>query len=143
MKFLVIGLGNFGAALAKELTNKGHEVVAVDASEDKVDVVKDILDTVYIMDTTDEIDIKALPLGDIDIAIVAINKDLASSLRTIVNLRKHGIKHIYSRAFDDTHQAILEALGNISIIMPEREMAKIYAQKFSSEGFVDVKNKHS
>lgn len=143
MKFLIIGLGNFGTALAKELTNKGHEIVAVDVSENKVDAVKDITDTVYIMDTTDEEDIQALPLSDIDIPIVAINKDLAASLRTIVNLKKNGVKHIYSRALDDTHQAILEALGDITIIMPEREMAKIYAQEFSSEGFVNDKDKQS
>lgn len=139
MKFLIIGIGNFGAALAKELTNKGHEIVAVDSSENKVDAIKDIIDTVYIMDTTDEADVKALPLSDIDITIVAINKDLAASLRTVVNLKKHGVKNIYSRALDDTHQAILKALEDITIIMPEREMAKIYAQEFSDEGFVNNK----
>ncbi|QCX54055.1 TrkA family potassium uptake protein [Elizabethkingia sp. JS20170427COW] len=129
MRCLVVGLGNFGTALAKELTDAGNEVIAVDPHDRNVDAIKDLVSTVYIMDATDESAISALPLSEIDIIFVTISEDLAASLRTVVTLQKNGGKNIYARANDDIHKQILEGIGNLKIIMPEVEMAKIYAKK--------------
>lgn len=131
MRCLVIGLGNFGTALVQELTNSGHEVIAVDFKEHRADAIKESVETVYIMDSTDELAVDSLPLKEIDFSVVAINEDLAASLRTVINLKRKGVKNIYARASDAVHQSILEAIGDIKVIRPEVEMAKVFAKKVS------------
>lgn len=132
MRCLVVGLGNFGTALATELTDAGHEVIAVDPHERNVDAIKEQISTVYIMDATDESAITVLPLDDIDIIFVTISEDLAASLRAVVVLQQHGGKNIYARANDAIHKKILEGIGHLKVIMPEVEMARNYAEKLES-----------
>lgn len=38
MKYIIIGLGNYGSVLAEELSALGHEVIGVDTNERRVDV---------------------------------------------------------------------------------------------------------
>lgn len=45
MKYIVIGLGNYGGKLAEELTVLGHEVIGVDVREHYVDHLKDKIAT--------------------------------------------------------------------------------------------------
>lgn len=131
MRCLIIGLGNFGTALAHELTALANEVIAVDPNERNVESVKDQVEAAYIMDTTDDHALGALPLKEVDVTVVTIGENLAASLRTVVNLQKRGVKNIYARAYDDIHRSILEAIGNVTIVTPEADVAKSYAQKLS------------
>ncbi len=127
MRYLVIGLGKFGTALAKELSNMGNEVIAVDIKDKNIENIKNNVSAAYIMDTTDENVITALPLSELDITVVAIGEDLAASLRTVVNLQQNGVSNIYARAFDHIHYSILNAIGNLKILTPELDAAKICA----------------
>ena len=40
MKYLVIGLGNFGKTLAEELTEQGNDVIGIDRNEHRIEEVK-------------------------------------------------------------------------------------------------------
>lgn len=133
MRCLVIGLGNFGNALAHELSALANEVIAVDVNERNVESVKNQVEAAYIMDTTDEQALHALPLKEIDVTIITIGENLAASLRTVVNLQQMGVKNIYARAYDQVHRSILEAIGNVNIVTPEADVAKSYAVKLSGE----------
>ncbi|MCH7411813.1 NAD-binding protein, partial [Belliella sp. DSM 111904] len=72
MKYIIVGLGNFGGHLAARLTAYGHEVIGVDSSEDKVDAVKDKITHAVVMDATDAQAVKNLPCKDADVVIIAI-----------------------------------------------------------------------
>lgn len=50
MKYIIIGLGNYGGVLAEELSVLGHEVIGVDTNEHRVDVLKDKIATSFIID---------------------------------------------------------------------------------------------
>ena len=65
MKYLVIGLGNFGKTLAQTLTDNGHEVIGVDKQTRNIEQIKDRIAFSYIMDTTDPLALRSLPLADI------------------------------------------------------------------------------
>ena len=41
MKFIIIGLGNFGATLGLRLVEDGHEVIGVDKRPEPVNLLKD------------------------------------------------------------------------------------------------------
>ncbi len=138
MKCLIIGLGNFGRTLAVELSDNGHDVIGIDKSEHCVDMVKDRISVSYIMDATEGLSLKSLPLNEIDCAIVAIGQSMDSSLRTVAALKELSVKNIYARALDDTHMSILKAMDIKKIYIPESYAAKIYAQKIFDKNATEL-----
>ena len=128
MKYIIIGLGNYGGVLAEELSVLGHEVIGVDTNEHRVDVLKDKIATSFIIDATDEQSLSVLPLKDVDVVIVAIGENFGASVRVVALLKKKGVKHIYARAVDDVHKTVLEAFNLDSILTPEKEAARSLVQ---------------
>ena len=128
MKYLIIGLGNFGTTMALELTAAGHEVIAIDHNEKFVDRIKDRVESAIIMDSTDSQSLSMLPLSEIDVCIVAIGKDLGSSIKSVVALQEKKVSAVWARAFDQTHKSILNAIGIDKILMPEADAAHLYVK---------------
>lgn len=124
MRYLIIGLGIYGSNLAKDLTDMGHEVIGADRSAIIVDSIKEYISTAYILDSTDEAALSGLPLTGVDLVIVAIGENFGASIKTVAILKKLGVKHIYARAADDLHYAILEGLQIDRIITPEQRAAR-------------------
>lgn len=124
MRYLIIGLGIYGSNLARDLTDMGHEVIGADRSASLVDSIKEFISTAYIVDSTDETALAALPLVGVDLVIVAIGENFGASIKTVALLKKLGVKHIYARAADDVHYAILEGLKIDRIITPEQRAAR-------------------
>lgn len=127
MKCLIIGLGCFGKTLAEALTDKGHDVIGVDSDEHRVEEVKDRISVAYIMDATERVALKELPLDEIDCAIVAIGQSMDHSLRAVAALKELSVNKIYARALDQTHLSILRAMSIQKIFIPESYAARIFA----------------
>lgn len=123
MKYIIIGLGNFGMVAAVELTALGHEVIGVDISGDRVDAIKDKIATTFIIDATDETSLSILPLNSVDVVIVAIGENFGASIRVTAMLKQHKVEHIYARAMDDVHKAVLQAFNLDRILTPEEDAA--------------------
>lgn len=124
MRYLIIGLGIYGSNLARDLTNMGHEVIGADRSAMLVDNIKDDISTAYVIDSTDETALSALPLSVVDLVIVAIGENFGANIKTVALLKKLGVKHIYARAADPIHRSILEGLNVDRIITPEQRAAR-------------------
>lgn len=133
MKYLVIGLGNFGNTLACRLTDMGHDVIGVDSKEHRIEEIKEKIAVAYIMDATEKAALKSLPLYDIDCAIVAIGQSMDSSLRVVAALKELEVRHIYARALDLTHESILKAMNIEEIYIPETLAAGMIAEKLSAD----------
>ncbi len=128
MRYIIIGLGNYGGVLAEELSALGHEVIGVDSNESKVDQIKDKVATSFIIDATDEQALSILPLRSVDVVIVAIGENFGASVKVVALLKKSGVEHIYARAVDDVHRTVLEAFNLDSILFPEKEAARNLVQ---------------
>jgi len=124
MRYLIIGLGIYGSNLARDLTDMGHEVIGADSSKNSVDAIKDYISTVYMIDATDEASLGLLPINNVDLAIVAIGENFGASIRVVALLKKMKVKHIFARAIDKLHEAILEGFGIDRIITPEQRAAR-------------------
>lgn len=124
MKYIIIGLGNYGGMLAEELSALGNEVVGVDKDMHKVELLKDKIATSFSMDATEEEALVALPLTEVDVVIVAIGENLSASVRVVAMLKKKGVKRIMARAVDEVHKMILEAFGLDRILTPEKDAAR-------------------
>ena len=123
MRYLIIGLGIYGTNLAIDLTDMGHEVIGADISDPKVDAIKDYISTAYIIDSTDEQSLNALPLKNVDLIIVAIGENFGASVKTVALLKKIGAGKIYARAIDELHESILQGLKVDRILTPEQRAA--------------------
>lgn len=130
MKFLIIGLGNYGKSLAVELTTLGHEVIGADNKATNVDNIKNSIAMAYTIDATDHLSLTALPLKSVDIVIVAIGENFGASVKIVAMLKQHGVKSIYARAIDDMHKAILEAFSITHILTPEYDSALRFVHSF-------------
>lgn len=123
MRYLVIGLGIYGANLARDLVAQGHEVIGADSSRTTVDAIKDYISTAYVIDTTEEVALGVLPLRNVDLVIVAIGENFGASVKTVALLKKAGVKKIYARAIDPLHESILESFKVDRILRPEQRAA--------------------
>lgn len=128
MKYIIIGLGNYGGVLAEELSMLGHEVIGADYSEQRVDAIKDKIATAFVIDATDDISLNALPLNRVDIVIVAIGENFGASVRVVALLKQRKVEHIYARAIDDVHKSVLEAFNLDKILTPENDAARDLVQ---------------
>ena len=80
MKYIIVGMGNFGGFLATRLTEMGHEVIGVDSSEVKIEQVKDKITHAILMDATDSVTVKTLPYKDADAVIITIGENVGASI---------------------------------------------------------------
>ncbi len=123
MKFIVIGLGYFGATLATRLTEQGHEVIGIDNRYERIDELKNQITNVMEMEATNENALKTLPLNDTDAVIVAIGEDIGSSILSLSILKKLGVKNIIGRIISPIHKNILNQIGIDNTIHPESQTA--------------------
>lgn len=140
MNFVVIGLGNFGASLAKILTALGHDVIGVDKDMAKVEFFKDKIKNTISMDITDIHALKTLPLKDCDMVVVCIGHDFGSSVMTSALLKKLGVEQIYGRESSLIHKTVLNAIGVSNTINPEYDTAVIFAEKLIMTGVWSIFN---
>ncbi|NCP21005.1 MAG: potassium transporter TrkA [Flavobacteriales bacterium CG_4_9_14_0_2_um_filter_35_242] len=137
MKYLIIGLGNFGASLAEKLTTQGNEVIGIDTSMNKVDALKEKISHTICMDATDEFTVSGLPLKETDIVIVAIGEDQGANVMVTALLKNFNVKRLISRAINPLHEKVLKALGVDEIVHPEEETAERWAKKLCLTGVLD------
>lgn len=137
MKYLIIGLGNFGASLAKKLTEMGNEVIGVDVNMSKVDAIKDEITHAINLDSTDITAVSNLPLKDTDVVIVGIGEDQGSNIMTTALMKQLHVKRLITRAVSPLQEMVLEAMGVDEIIHPEEETAERWSKKLNLQGVVD------
>lgn len=137
MKYIIVGLGNFGASLSQKLTSQGNEVIGIDTRMEKVDLYKEKISHTIQMDATDEFTVSGLPLDDTDVVIVAIGEDQGANIMTTAVFKNMSVKRLISRAINPLHEKVLEAIGVDEIVHPEEETAERWAKKLCLTNVVD------
>lgn len=137
MKYIVVGLGNFGAYLATRLTNLGHEVIGIDTREAKIVLLKDSITHVIMMDATDAQALKTLPYKDVDVVIVAIGEDFGASIMVTALFKQLNVKRLIGRSINKVHETVISAIGVDEIIHPEEDSAERMAKKLQMKGVLD------
>lgn len=137
MKYIIIGLGNFGSTLAMELTAMGHEVIAIDSSLAKVDAYKNHITHTICLDATDQQALLTLPLKETDMVVVGIGEEFGASVMATALFKQLNVKKIIGRAISPIHQKVLEAIGIDQIVRPEQEAAERLAKRLEMRGVID------
>ena len=134
---LVIGLGRFGTAAARELERLGHEVLAIDRSEAIVnEIAPDVTHAVQ-LDASDEGALRSVGAGEFEFAIVAISSDTEASIFATMALKNLGVNHVIAKAATTLHGAILERVGADRVVYPEREMGTRVAHSLGIPDVID------
>mgnify|MGYP000963808508 CR=1 FL=1 len=135
--YVVIGLGRFGASLARQLCKLGAEVLALDVKGDLVQQVASEVTHAVVGDAQDKEVLRALGVRNMDCAIIAIGDNLAASVLITMNLKELGIPFIVCKAHDETHRKVLEKLGVDRVLIPEQESAQRLARSLNSHNVLD------
>lgn len=130
-QFIVIGLGVFGATVARELARLGHEVLGIDSDEHHVDRLAEEITHAVIADVTDESSLRELNAGSYDAAVVAIGRNVEATMLATLQLRELGVEKVWAKALTNQHHRILERLGATRIIAPEFEMGVRISQELN------------
>ena len=134
---LLIGVGNFGAMIAKQLHEAGHHVLAVDRDEERINAVLPIVTDAEIGDSTNESFLRSLGINNFDVCIVTIESDFQSSLETTSLLKELGGKLVVSRSDREIQSKFLLRNGADEVINPEKQIAKWAAIRYGSNHILD------
>ena len=134
---LIIGLGNFGAMVAKQVRELGHQVLAVDKNEDRVNEALPIVRDALIGDSTNEEFLNSLGINNFDVCVVTIGSDFQSSLETTSLLKELGGKLVVARANREVQAKFLLRNGADGVVNPEKQIAKWTAIRYTSDHILD------
>ncbi|WP_228803695.1 potassium channel family protein [Nocardia higoensis] len=123
-RVVVIGLGRFGGALARELVTHGSEVLALDSNPTLVQQYSDELTHVAVADTTDMEALEQLGVPDYPHAVVGIGSNMEASILTTSLLADFRIPKIWAKATSRRHGQILERVGAHHVVLPEHDMGE-------------------
>lgn len=135
--YIVIGLGRFGAEVARRLQAFGCEVLAIDTESRLVQQVSNDVTQAVVGDARDKEVLRALGAGDFDCGIVAIGGNFGNSVLATINLKELGVPYVVCKAHDETHRQVLTKLGADMVVIPEQENAGRLARSLSSPNVLD------
>ncbi|MFM7054545.1 MAG: potassium channel family protein [Bacteroidota bacterium] len=128
-KFAVIGLGQFGNAIARTLAVRGAEVLAIDSSEEHIEDIKEDVSYAVCMDATDIKLLRSHNVHEMDAVVVAIGEDFEALMLCIVQLLELKVKRIMARANGKHQRMILEKIGVTEILSPENDVGLAVAER--------------
>ncbi|MCH8744153.1 MAG: TrkA family potassium uptake protein [Chloroflexi bacterium] len=134
----VVGMGRFGASVARELYQSGHDVLAIDNEESKIQDMLGQVTYAVRADATNESVLRELGVSDFDVAIVALgSENIQSSILITVLLKSLSIPFIIARAANELHGNTLERIGADKVVYPEMESARRVAHIDFNAGILD------
>ena len=134
---LLIGLGRFGKHIAMQLNEMGHEIMAVDINEERVNRILPFVTNAQIGDSTDASFLESLGIGNFDICFVTIGGSFQNSLETTSLLKELGANLVISRAERDVQEKFLLRNGADRVAYPEKQVAKWASIRYADDHILD------
>lgn len=136
-QYAVIGLGRFGGSIAKTLYEMGHEVLAIDSNEDRVQAYANNVTQAVQADSTDEKALRALGIRNFSVVVIAIGQDIQASIMATLIVKEMGVDHIVVKAQNELHGKVLTKIGAHRVVYPERDMGYRVAHNILSPNILD------
>ncbi|KKY01308.1 MULTISPECIES: potassium channel family protein [Paraclostridium] len=136
-QYIVIGCGRFGSSVATTMHLLGHQVMAIDKNDDSVQAISEKVTHAAIVDVTDEQALRALGMGNFDVAIIAIGSDIRASIMATLIAKEMGVEQIVCKAKDELQAKVLYKIGADRVVFPERDMGVRVAHNLVSNNILD------
>lgn len=127
---LIIGLGQFGMAVARARSSRGVEVLAVDVREDRVRAASAFVAETACFDATYTDLLARTSPERRDVCVCAIGDEAKeASIICTALLRQMGARRVIARANDDLHARMLALVGAHQVVNPERAFGERFANQ--------------
>ena len=143
---LLIGAGRFGRHIAVQLSQLGHQVMAVDTNEERINDVLPYVTNAQIGDSTNAEFLCSLGIGNFDVCIVTISGNFQNSLETTSLLKELGAKCVVSRAERDVQAKFLLRNGADHVVYPEKQVSKWTAIRYTADhifDYIEIDEQHA
>ncbi|NGP88978.1 potassium channel family protein [Fodinibius halophilus] len=138
LHFAIIGIGAFGSALAKKLSEEGAYVIAIDNNMEHINQVKEYVSDAICFDATDPDLLENHGITNVDVAIIAIGEAFEPVALIAMHLINSGVTEVYGRAGTYIQEQILKQIGITDVIHPERQVAERMGVSLVRRGMSDV-----
>lgn len=136
-QYAVIGLGRFGASVAKTLYALDNDVLAIDLEEAVVQEISDSVTHAVQLDATDENALRSLGIRNFDVAVITIGENIQSSVMVTLLVKELGVKYIIAKAHNELHAKVLYKIGADRVVLPEKDMGVRVAHNLVSTSILD------
>lgn len=136
-RFIIVGLGNFGSGAAETLAARGHEVIAIDTDEARVDAVASRIERAAVGDATQAAVLKRIGAENAHAAVVSVGDDITASILATLALRDLKVQQIYVKVISVDHARVMERQGVTETIFPERESAIALGYRLAANGLIN------
>ncbi|MGB8853475.1 MAG: TrkA family potassium uptake protein [Pirellulales bacterium] len=136
-KFIMLGMGTFGSALATKLAANGCQVTGVDVKRERLDLLKNVLHEAVIGDSTDREVLENLPIRDATAVFISLGETISQSLLATLHVRELGARNVIVKGVTKEHGKILEHLGVDRVVFPEEEVARELADRMTWPNVLD------
>ena len=119
--YVVIGCGRFGSSVAKTLYSLGHEVLAIDKNEEKIQNIAEQVTHAVEADCTDE----------------NVGSDIQSSIMATLICKELGVQYVLCKAQNELQAKVLYKIGADRVVFPERDMGIRVAHNLVSQNVLE------
>lgn len=136
-RFVVVGLGNFGSSVAESLNAQGHDVLAVDTSEEAVERIAGTVSSAVIADGRSAKTLERIGARGADAGIIGTGDDITASILATMALKDVSVREIYVKVISVDHARVMEKLGVTETIFPERDSAQRLAARLTTTSILN------
>jgi trk system potassium uptake protein TrkA len=136
-RFIIVGLGNFGHSVARALYSKGHDVIAVDIDEQRVDALAADVSRSVLGDGRDRETLEEIGARACDVAVVSTGDDITASILSTLALQDLEVGDIYAKVVSRDHARIMDHMGTADTVFPEHESGQNLASRLSGYGVIN------
>ena len=136
-RIVVIGLGNFGSAVAEALAGKGHDVIVVDHSQEAVDRIASRVARAVVADGTDPLVLAEVGCAKADAGVISTGDDITASMLATLALRDLEVANIYVKVISTPHARVIEKIGATETVFPERDSGIRLAESISTTSILN------
>jgi len=133
----IVGLGNFGYYLGRDLYARGFDVIGLDIDKAMVQRVKNDISQAVVADATDRETLSALGVGEAQAAVVTIGTNMLASIIATFHLKELGVAHVYAKALSEEHARILDRMGADEVLFPEKDLALSLSRRIHNPNMLE------
>lgn len=136
-QFAVVGLGNFGYYLACRLSEKGHDVMAIDLDPKPVQEIRTKVSQAVVADATNRDTMEALGVKEMDAVIIGIGSNMSHSILSTLLMKELGVSRVFAKCINEAHGRALRKVGATDVFFPERDLALSIAERLHNPNVVE------
>ena len=136
--FAVIGMGQFGLALATTLADANYDVLAIDNDEEKIHEIAEKVVYAVRADVREPNILQSLGVQNVDVAVISVSENMEASISAAMQAVELGVPFVIAKATGAFHGRILTKLGVDKVIYPEYSMGIRVAKELINAGSAEL-----